>query len=144
MFEKPSLIRRAAIGKTIGLVFGLISFFIVPMITPEVTLTFRFGVALYLIMMGGFIGIMGVFTYHPVLHMPMPWWVRGPMIGGFMMLVLWMIAQPQFDAVAIAMFGENSIFSSGAWSIVDGLVIGSLMSFLATRFGGEGKETVGR
>ncbi len=72
MFEKPSLIRRAAIGKTIGLVFGLISFFILPMITPEVTLTFRFGVALYLIMMGGFIGIMGVFTYHPVLHMPMP------------------------------------------------------------------------
>ncbi|MCF4099042.1 hypothetical protein [Maritalea mediterranea] len=144
MLEKPSLIRRAAIGKIIGLAFGLIAFFALPLFVPDLSMTFRLGVALYLIMMGCFIGIMGVLTYHPVLHMPMPWWVRGPLIGGFMMLILWMLAQTEFDAVAVAIFGEGAIFSSGAWSIVDGIIIGALMSFLATRFGGEGKETVDR
>lgn len=144
MLTKPSLLLRAAIGKTIGLIFGFIAFFILPQIVPELSLLFRWGLVFYLTMMGGFIGIMGVMTYHPVLHMPMPWWVRGPLIGGFMMLVLWMLAQTEFDAVATAIFGEGSLFSSGAWSIVDGMVIGAIMSFLATRFGGEGKETVGR
>lgn len=144
MLQKPSLLLRTATGKSVGFIVGLIVFFIVPMITPEISLLFRWGLVFYLTLMGGFIGILGVMTYHPVLHMPLPWWVRGPMVGGFMMLILWMLAQTELDAMAIAMFGENSIFSSGVWSIIDGLVLGALMSFLATRFGGEGKETVGQ
>ncbi len=35
MFEKPSLIRRVAIAKTVGFVFGLIGFFIIPIMSPN-------------------------------------------------------------------------------------------------------------
>lgn len=144
MFEKPSLIARIAVGKSIGLVFGVLAFIVLPMIVPDVTLAFRFGYAFWLIMMGGFIGLMGVMTYHPMLHLPLPWWFRGPLIGGFMMFNLWLVAGGQLDAIALAFFGAGSVFSNGAWSIVDGLVLGLIMSWLATQIGGEGKETVGR
>ena len=144
MFEKPSLMARVAVGKSIGLVFGVIAYILLPIIVPETTLAFRLGVAFWLILMGGFVGLIGVMTYHPVLHMPLPWWFRGPLVGGFMMFNLWLVAGGQLDAVAVAMFGADSVFSSGAWSIVDGLVIGLIMAWLATMIGGEGKETVGR
>lgn len=144
MFEKPSLLARVTVGKSIGLVFGVIAFIVLPMIDADVSLAFRFGFAFWLILIGAFIGLVGVMTFHPVLHMPMPWWVRGPMVGGFMMFNLWLVSGGQLDALAVTMFGTGSVFANGAWSIVDGLGIGLIMAGLATAIGGEGRETVGR
>ena len=43
-----------------------------------------------------------------------------------------------------AFFGEGSALSSPWWFVAEGAIIGLLIGFLATKFGGEGKETVGR
>ncbi len=143
MFEKPSLMLRIAIGKSVGFVFGLIAFFALPMM-GEPDLMFRLGFALWLIITGAMIGLMGVVTYHPLLHMPLPWWVRGPMIGMSTMLTLWLVAHERIDAIVINMFGPDTILSSGAWIIADGLLIGLVMAWLATLLAGEGRETAGR
>ncbi|UJQ94458.1 hypothetical protein [Mariluticola halotolerans] len=143
MFEKPSLMLRIAVGKSVGFIFGLIAFFALPMM-GEPDLMFRLGIALWLIITGAMIGLMGVVTYHPLLHMPLPWWVRGPLIGMSTMLTLWLVAHERIDAIVINMFGPDTILSSGAWIIADGLVIGLVMAWLATLLAGEGRETAGR
>lgn len=143
MFEKPSLMLRIAVGKSVGFIFGLIAFFALPMM-GEPDLMFRLGFALWLIITGAMIGLMGVVTYHPLLHMPLPWWVRGPLIGMSTMLTLWLVAHERIDAIVINMFGPDTILSSGAWIIADGLVIGLVMAWLATLLAGEGRETAGR
>ena len=143
MFEKPSLMLRITIGKSIGFIFGLVAFFVLPMMgAPD--LMFRLGFALWLIITGAMIGLMGVVTYHPLLHIPLPWWVRGPLIGMSTMLTLWLVAHERIDAIVINMFGPDTILSSGAWIIVDGLFIGLVMAWLATMLAGEGRETAGR
>ncbi len=143
MFEKPSLMLRIAVGKSVGFIFGLIAFFALPMM-GEPDLMFRLGLALWLIITGAMIGLMGVVTYHPLLHIPLPWWVRGPLIGMSTMLTLWLVAHERIDAIVINMFGPDTILSSGAWIIADGLVIGLVMAWLATLLAGEGRETAGR
>ncbi len=143
MFEKPSLMLRIAVGKSVGFVFGLIAFFALPMM-GEPDLMFRLGIALWLIITGAMIGLMGVVTYHPLLRIPLPWWVRGPLIGMSTMLTLWLVAHERIDAIVINMFGPDTILSSGAWIIADGLVIGLVMAWLATLLAGEGRETAGR
>lgn len=141
--QKPSLILRTAIGKLIGFVAGLVAYFMLP-IWGEPDLLFRIGIVLYLTTIGGVIGLMGVMTFHPVLRFAMPWWFRGPFTGAFMMALLWLLAHERMDAIMVTIFGEGSFFAHGAWAIIDGVILGLIIGWTASRFGGEGKETVGQ
>lgn len=143
MLEKPSLILRVGIGKAVGFIVGLFAFLLLP-IYGEVDFMFRLGFLFWLVIMGAMIGLFGVMTDYPLIKMPLPWWWRGSMIGGVMMLAFWLVTYERLNVIAINIFGEMSIFASGAWIIVDGILIGLLIAFVATKFGGEGKETVGR
>ena len=53
MFGKPSLTTRIAVGKTVGLIFGLIGFLVLPYILPEVGLMQRWGFLFWYVDAGG-------------------------------------------------------------------------------------------
>ena len=44
----------------------------------------------------------------------------------------------------LALFGEGGMISSPFWFTAEGAIIGLVIGYFATRFGGEGKETVGK
>lgn len=138
MFEKPSLIRRVAIAKTVGFVFGLIGFFLIPIMSPGEDLMVRFGVLLWYGTLGAIVGMFGVMTYHPVLKMPMPWWFRSGVMGGWMNFVLLLFTYDRFAAMMTDYFGPSA--PSPWWMILEGVFVGLVCGFFATRFGGEGKE----
>jgi len=142
MFDNPSLTTRIAIGKIVGFAIGLIGFVLMPYIWPEAPLMLRWGVLLWYTTVGAIIGLVGVFTRHPVLRLPMPWWFRAPIMGGWMNFVLTFFAYDVMKAMLVAMFGPDGIFSSPFWFVLEGAIVGLLIGYLATRFGGEGKETV--
>ena len=144
MFEKPSLITRIALGKTIGLIFGIISFVLIPYFMPEVDSLFRWGILLWFITLGAFIGVFGVMTYHPVLKLPMPWWFRSSLIGGWMFFLIPFFSYDVLSEFMVSYFGEDSMFSSPFWITVDGMFAGLIIGYFVTRFGGEGAETVDR
>lgn len=142
MFDNPSLITRIAIGKVIGLIVGLFGFFLLPYFSPESDLLLRWGVLFWYITVGAIIGVYGVLNWHPILHLPLPWWFRAPLIGGWMNFVLTFFAYDAFQSIIISIFGPDFIFTSPFWFVLEGAVIGLVMGFFATKFGGEGKETV--
>jgi len=144
MFEKPSLVTRIAIGKGVGLVVGLVGFLSLPYFAPEAGWLIRWGVLLWCATLGALIGVFCVFTYHPVLKLPMPWWVRAPFLGAWMNFVLTFFAYDAFESMLVEMFGADSALTSPFWFTLEGAIVGLLIGYLATRFGGEGKETVGR
>lgn len=47
-------------------------------------------------------------------------------------------------AMLVAMFGEDGIMQSPFWFTAEGAFVGFAIGYFATRFGGEGSETVGR
>lgn len=142
MFGNPSLITRIAIGKFIGLFFGLIGFFVMPYIWPEGDMLLRLGVLFWYITVGAFIGVFGVMDWHPILRMPLPWWFRAPWIGGWMNFVLTLFAYDTFQQMMLYIFGPDFPFLSPFWFILEGAVIGLIIGYFATKFGGEGKATV--
>jgi len=142
MTVAPSLTRRIAIGKLIGLVFGIIGFFCLPLIWPEADGWTRWGILFWYITVGAMIGLVGVYTEHPVLHFPMPWWVRAPLIGAWMNFVLTFFAHDVMRQMLAVMFGPDSTLVSPFWFVVEGALIGAVMGFFATRFAGEGSHTV--
>ncbi len=144
MFEKPSLVARIAIGKAVGFVVGLAGFLLLPVFVPEAGWLIRWGILLWYTTLGAIIGVFGVLTWHPVLKLPMRWWFRAPLLGAWMNFVLTFFAYDTMKDMLVAMFGTEGVLTSPFWFTLEGAIVGLLIGYLATRFGGEGAETVGR
>lgn len=142
MFKRQSLITRIAIGKIVGLVVGLIGFAVLPMMVPDATLMLRWGVLLWYTTLGAIIGVFGVFTWHPILHLPMPWWIRAPMLGAWMNFVLVFFSYDQMQHIMFVVMGESGIITSPFWFVSEGAVVGLLIGCFATTIGGEGKAII--
>ena len=144
MFSNPSLTTRIAIGKAIGFLVGLAGFVLLPWFMPEAGWLIRWGILLWYTTLGAIIGMFGVFTWHPVLKLPMPWWVRAPFIGAWMNFVLTFFAYDMLKQAMEAIFGLDGVLNSPFWFVAEGAVVGLIIGYVATRFGGEGVETAGR
>jgi hypothetical protein len=72
----------------------------------------------------------------------MPWWFRAPLIGGWMNFVLTFFAYDELQRLIEYNFGADGVISSPFWVAVEGMLVGLLIGYFATRFGGEGKEIV--
>lgn len=83
----------------------------------------------------GIIGIVGLLDIHPVLYIRLPWWVRGPSVGGWMNVVLVFFAYDLMAEVILKFTGHGF---SPFWFALEGAVIGGI----STYFGGEGPETL--
>lgn len=142
MFSNPSLVTRIGIGKGVGLVFGLAGFFLAPALVGETDLMTRWGFVFWYTTVGAFIGVFGVFTWHPILKLPMPWWFRSAWIGAWMNFVLTLFIYDRMQGYMTTLFGEAGVLSSPFWFVLEGAVLGMIIGFLATRFGGEGKDTI--
>ena len=141
LFSKPSLITRLAVGKAVGAIIGLIGFVLLPVLWPESDPMLRWGILFWYATMGAIIAVYGVFNYHPVLRLPLPWWVRAPIIGAWMNFVLVFFT---YDLMEAAIQGMLGIALSPFWFVVEGAIAGAVIGGLATKFGGEGKEAAGR
>jgi hypothetical protein len=111
---------------------------------PEADWLIRWGILLWYTTLGAIIGVFGVFTWHPILKLPMPWWIRAPVLGAWMNFVLTFFAYDTMKDMLVTMFGVDGFMASPFWFSLEGAIVGLLIGYLATRFGGEGKETVGR
>lgn len=142
IFKKDSLMTRIAIGKLIGLIVGIIGFVMLPHYVADVSLAFRFGILFWYATLGAIIGVFGVFTWHPILKVLLPWYIRSTFIGGWMNFVLTLVAYDELAIIMQSIFGNDGIISSPFWFILEGVIIGGIIGFFATKFGGEGAEIV--
>ena len=142
MFENPSLITRVAIGKLLGFGVGLVGLVMFPFFWPEAGWIERVAFLFWYTTLGAFVGVAGVFDYHPVLRLPLPWWARSAAIGAWMNLVLTLFIHERLAEMMVAVMGENGVLQSPYWFVAEGALVGLLIGYFATRFGGEGPETV--
>ena len=92
----------------------------------------------------GILCAIGVLTWHPVLTLPMPWWIRAPALGAWMNFVPTYFAYDAIKAMMTSLFGADGIVTSPFWFSAEDAAVGLVIGYVATRFGGEGNETVGK
>ncbi len=142
MFANPSLMTRIAIGKGIGFLVGLAGLLLLPLFWAEADWWLRLGILFWYPTLGAVVGMFGVYTRHPVLRFPMPWWMRAPIVGAWMNFVLVFFAHDVMGRMLAGMFGAESVLASPFWFVAEGAVVGLVIGALATRFGGEGMATL--
>ena len=138
-FGNPSLLTRIAIAKSIGGVVGVIGFFVAPMIHPEIEMLTRIGLLFWYPTLGAFVGLFGVMNWHPIVHIALPWWFRSVFIGAWMNFVLVFFAHDAMSDLLTVVIGPGT---SAFWFVLVGGLVGGVMGYTATRFGGEGPPTV--
>ena len=142
MFENPSLVTRIAIGKLIGFALGLIGLVVIPLLWPDSSWMERIGFLCWYTTVGAFVGMVGVFTQHPVLKLPMPWWFRSAIVGAWMNFVLTLFIHERLATMMLQLMGADGFFLSPFWFVLEGAIVGLLIGYFATRFGGEGSATL--
>jgi len=144
MVDKTLVMTRVVIGNGIGFIIGLIGLIVLPYFIADVSWLLRWGILFWYITVGAFIGMFGVITWHPILKLPLPWWVRSSWVGAWMNFVLVFFAYDIMKATMVYTLGADGALSSPFWFVLEGAIIGLIMGYFATRFGGEGEETVGQ
>ena len=142
LLQRNSLITRIVIGKTIGLIVGLVGFVSLPYFSAGASELARWGVLLWYITFGAIIGVYGVITWHPVLRLPMPWWFRSSVIGAWLNFV---VAFFTFETIGSSLapgFGMTNFAGFAAAFALEGAIVGLIIGFVATRIGGEGAAIV--
>ncbi len=138
-FGKPSLLTRIAVGKAIGFVIGIVGFSVAPFISEEISMMTRLGILCWYPTIGAFIAVFGVFNWHPILNLPLPWWFRSTFVGAWMNFVLAFFAHEQMSTILDGIFHQNV---SPFWFVLNGGVFGLVTGFLCTQAGGEGPDTL--
>lgn len=140
MFKMKSVTGRIVIGKIIGLVVGVIVMLLLPSFDMEIFSMFGLGTLMMFVLMGAVTGFMGIFDRHPALKFKMSWYVGGPLVGLFFMLMYVLFTYETLEMVMksdlVSWMGLESPF----WALLDGLFIGGLMGFVETKLAGEGED----
>jgi len=81
-------LKRIGCAKMVGLIVGLIGFFMIPSLWPGESMWLRAGILLWYTTFGAVIGVFGIFDYHPMLKFRMTFWFRGLVFGAWLNLVI--------------------------------------------------------
>ena len=144
MFENPSLVTRIAIGKLLGFAVGLIGLIVIPFLWPDSDWMERIAFLLWYTTLGAFVGLVGVMDWHPVLRLSMPWWFSSTLVGAWMNLVLTLFIYDRLAEMMLGLPVGGSLFLSPFWFVAEGAIVGLLIGYFATRFGGEGPATMSK
>ena len=130
---------RLAIAKTIGFIFWLIWFFILPIMFGEKDLMLRLAILFWYTTLWGIIWIFGIMDKHPVLNFSMPFWFRWSLMWAWMNFLLVLFI---YDRFVLMMQGTIIDWISPFWIIIEWVIIWIIIDFFATKFAWEGKKLV--
>ena len=123
-----TLVSRATYGKTIGFIFGLVGLITIIYTLPNLGWAIRFGTLFYIINLGLLVGILSVDIKHPVFPIEFKWWFMGPMMGAWLMFTLMLFIGDAYESILSQSETFLSNFSSPLWMILDGAIIGLIIS----------------
>ena len=134
--NNPLLVRPIGIGKAVGLLFGLAGFVLLPVLAPGSGWLLRWGVLLWYLTLGALVAMAMILTQPPISKPPMPWWLVAAGLGAWMNFVLTLFAYDAMTMVMVSTFGENGVLQSPFWFVAEGAIVGLVIGYGVTRFGG--------
>lgn len=140
MFSTHSITGRMFVGVLSGLILGIALILLLPVFGFPLLSTFGFGTLVMFILMGMFIGMVGMFDYHPIFGFKMRWWIRGAVAGFLFMLMYILLSYASLEIVMASTLISWTGLSSPFWALIDGIVIGLVVGFLETKIAGEGSN----
>ena len=140
MFTIRSVTGRMFVGILTGASLGVLVILLLPLFGFPLASMFGFGTLLMFVLLGMFIGLVGMFDYHPIFGFKMRWWIRGTVAGFLFMLMYILLSYTSLEVVLQSSLVSWMGLTSPFWALLDGISIGLLIGFLETKIAGEGSR----
>ena len=88
------------------------------------------------------IGLVGFYHRHQALQLPMPWWLRAPLLCAWMNFVLAFFCFPVMVALYQDLWPSLPAWATSLLLALEGAAVGAIIGAIATHVGGDGPETV--
>lgn len=135
---KHSLTNRILVGKIIGLLTGLLVFLLAPLLGATLDLYYGLGLVVFYVLLGTTIAFVGLFDRHPVLEFNLSWWVSGVLTGLMFHIMLVLLS---YESISIMIEQMNILgMQSPWWALLDGVILGLIMSFAEGKLAGKGNK----
>ncbi len=131
-------LKRIGCAKMVGLIVGLIGFFMIPSLWPGESMWLRAGILLWYTTFGAVIGVFGIFDYHPMLKFRMTFWFRGLVFGAWLNLVITILMYDKLSLLMQQLDGAFGGLQSPFWFVVEGALLGLVIDAIATKYAGDG------
>ena len=135
LFE-TKLIKRIAIWKSIGFIFWLAAFYIMPLFFPEASSMLSWAIFLWYITLWAIIWVFGVWNNIPIFKITVPYWLRWIWIWGWMNFIL---ALFMFDNLTWLMAGTYMEWWSPFRIVLEWAVFWLIVDTITTKKVWEGK-----
>ena len=135
LFE-TKLIKRIAIWKSIGFIFWLAAFYIMPLFFPEASSMLSWAIFLWYITLWAIIWVFGVWNNIPIFKITVPYWLRWIWIWGWMNFIL---ALFMFDNLTWLMAGTYMEWRSPFRIVLEWAVFWLIVDTITTKKVWEGK-----
>ena len=136
---KSKLLNRIAIWKSIGLVFWLSAFFIMPMFFTNADIFLRFALLFWYTTLWAIIWVFGVWVKYPGLGIWIRYWIRWAFIGAWMNFVL---ALFMYNELTLLMQGTFMEWCSPFLIILEWAIFWFIIDAVATKYMWDGKKLV--
>ena len=128
----PPLLAGAAAGKWVAFCMGMAMFFLLPDSVADITLLDRWAVVFWYATVGGVVGVSNVVKQEPISGLPVPWWLRAPLLGAWMHLMVVLFAGEGLQNLVLVIHATKGALISPYWFVLDGLLIGFVVGFIST------------
>ena len=128
------LLRRIAIGKSFGMLLGLLCLFLISHDMPEIwslSHPLFWTILVNRIMIGVMVALMGIIVIYPIINIRLYPAIRGAFVGSVVSL----------DIAIPILMAPDMQFAFWA-TIVAGALYGGIIDVIATKYAGEGKTLI--
>ena len=136
---KSKLLNRIAIWKTIGLVFWLAGFFIMPIFFTNADMLLRFALLFWYTTLWAIIWVFGVWVKYPSINIKIRYWFRWAFIWAWMNFVLVLFMH---DKLTFLMQWTFMQWCSPFWIIIEWALFWFIVDTVATKYMWDGKKLV--
>ena len=126
---KSKLMNRIALGKTIGFLFWLIAFLVIPLIFKDASLMLRFAVLLWYTALWASIGVYWTWTKYPFWKIKIPYWIRGTAIWAMMNFILVLFI---YENISTLMVWSIFDWFSPFWLILEWAIFWLIVDYITT------------
>ena len=108
-------------------------FFLLSVWVADISLLERWTVVFWYTTLGGVVGISNVVVREPVTNLPLPWWLRAPLISAWLCLMVVLFAGDRVQKLVCVVHVSNGVLTSPYWFVVDGMIVGIVAGVISTR-----------
>ena len=134
---KSKLMNRIALWKTIGFIFWLAAFILMPLFFTESSEMLKWALFLWYITLWAFVWVFGVWTKHPFFSFSIPYWFRWVWVWAWMNFLLALFI---YNDLVLLMSTTSFAWWSPFWIVLEWAFFWLIVDFIATKYIWEGKE----